>query len=148
MIDPRKLHVLVSGRPAEVSPIAPLPTPEGCVYTPPNADGSRKICGNCTLWAQVDLRCLLHGPLQVDQDMVCGYHVYGEPQEHQDAITLTMQPLTTAQSGLGPVSGGVSCDTCRYFDHGKCIAIADPTTGRAPANVEALGCCARWTALT
>ncbi len=123
-----------------------LPTLSDVVYTPPNPDGSRKLCNNCCLYVRPAFRCILHAKSQVViPHAVCGYHVFGRVLEAQPAGFLALA-LTPQQSGLIPTTG-TSCDRCVWYE---------PTRGKAggvchgaqedgePAPVEALGCCSRW----
>jgi hypothetical protein len=109
----------------------------------PNADGTRKSCGNCSAWADRDQRCVIHkADQEIVADEICGYHVFGTPQ-----LFYVQEPagaLDPRLSGLELVIGGASCDTCRYYDGGNCVAVADPVTNRPPTRVDALGCCTRW----
>lgn len=144
-VKPSQLAILVEGRTGTASPPVAYPVLSGVLYAPPNADGSRKNCGNCAFWAENDRLCVVHGDLKIDEDQVCGYHVFGEPQVF---ITSFIRPpgMPPALTGLELVPGGTSCDRCRYFDgEGLCAAVAS-STGRPPAQVEPLGCCARWEA--
>lgn len=144
-VRPEQLALLVEGRTGTRSPPVAYPGPAGVLYAPPNADGSRKSCANCCLWAEKDGECLVHPRgLKVSADAVCGYHVFGEPQLFASAI-VRPEGIDPKLSGLEEVPGGTSCDLCKYFDdRGLCRAVSDPKTGAPPAKVEPLGCCARW----
>jgi hypothetical protein len=143
----KKLAILVEGKTGlPVGPIQ-LPRPSDVLYCHPNPDGQRKTCGNCGLWAEMDNRCLLMGTeVEVTSDMVCGYHVDGEPVLY--ATTLGGQKMVEPElAGLiRAPEGGTSCDRCRYYDPrtddtGLCRGVY--VEGK-PAPVEARGCCARW----
>lgn len=127
------------------------PKPNEVLYTPPNADGSRKKCANCTLYESPPRTCMIHAAdVLVEADDVCGYHVYGRPLDgatsgHREF----MQAVDPELSGLAKVPGGTSCDTCAHYTPsgtlaGTCGAVSDPEED-APALVQPLGCCARWT---
>lgn len=128
---------------------APLPQKWGVVYAHPNADGSRKRCLNCVLWTpEAGGRCIIHDPnLQVTGTMVCGYHVFGDPQPQWSDLP-GIQPVDPKNSGLDEVGEGTSCDSCVFYEArsryvGSCHAVAKPND-RPPAPVDAMGCCARW----
>lgn len=143
-VKPEALAVLVGQRTGQRPPPVSYPGPSGVLYAPPNDDGSRKNCGNCSLWAERDMQCLIHSPdVEVGPDMVCGYHVFGEPQMFGSAI-IRPTGIAPELSGLESVPGGTSCDECRFFDSGMCNGVGDPSTGQPPTPVEPLGCCARW----
>lgn len=122
-----------------------LPVLNEVLYTPPNPDGSRKACGNCYQWTR-DHKCLtVHGTIA--PDMVCGYHVFGLPQN--EWVDLGQSQVDAHQAGLyrHEAGQGTSCDNCKWssFDkppHGMCAAVTDG--GSYPAMIEARGCCARW----
>ncbi len=147
-VRPDQLAILVEGKTGlPVGPV-PLPRPSDVLYCPPNADGTRKKCGNCALWAESDEKCLLMGTeVSVTGDMVCGYHVNGEPQLY--VSTLGGKAMVTPElAGLIRTNdgAGTSCDMCQYYDprtdkDGLCKAVYDQ--GK-PAKVQPLGCCARW----
>jgi hypothetical protein len=136
---PRKLPIAPKGE-------AALPKPWGVLYARPNPDGNRKACGNCFMWAKTE-RCWIHAPgLKVPADAVCGYHVFGPPSDARPEIEL-LAPVDPAYSGLEVVEGGTSCDVCRYYEtetpsSGRCHAVRDDVG--AFAEVEAMGCCARF----
>jgi hypothetical protein len=143
-VRPSQLAVFVEGRTGTPSPQVAYPLPSGVLYAPPNADGSRKGCGNCAFWAENDSLCAIHGDLPITYDQVCGYHVFGEPQVFATAM-IRPQGLDPSLTGLELIPGGTSCDLCRFFDgQSACRAVADPETGYPPMRVEPLGCCARW----
>ena len=127
----------------------PRPTPGDVLYTAQNPDRTRKRCANCFLWKAKAQECVIHDPtIIVAENMVCGYHVFGKPQEH-DIVAESLDPVTPENSGLIVTEDGVSCDSCSYFRSlaqlsGLCIAVADPDTAESDFVVEALGCCARW----
>jgi hypothetical protein len=146
-IRPEQLLVLVDGLPGSTLSPAPLPSPSDALYCVPNADGTRKLCGNCGLWAEMDSRCLLFGiEKEVTREQVCGYHVYGEPVLY--GTTLGGQKMVEPElAGLITApDGGTSCDRCVFYDPrtndaGVCRGVSQDGE---PANVQALGCCARW----
>jgi hypothetical protein len=90
-------------------------------------------------------------------DMICGYHVYGEPMG-SGAVPprQNMQPLDPELSGLEQVPEGTSCESCVHYTatpgalSGTCAALyenPDESEPDAPhAIVHALGCCAAWRA--
>jgi len=121
----------------------PLPYDWGILYAPPNPDGSRKQCGNCIMWSK-DNKCTIHSAdVEVTENSICGYHVFGNPMpermEHEG-----MMPVTPALSGLEVIQGGTSCDICMYHfpDEGKCLG-AVGADGKL-LDVEPKGCCSRW----
>lgn len=142
-VKPHQLAVLVEGATGTASPAVSLPRPDGVLYAPPNPDGSRKSCGNCCMWAEKDMLCMIHGSLPITFQMVCGYHVFGQPQLFSTSV-IRPDGLPPELTGLEEVPGGTSCDLCRFYDSGRCRGVSDPSTNRPPAKVEALGCCARW----
>ena len=146
-VKPSDLAVLVEGQTGYRAPTARLAGPSGVLYSPPNLDGSTKRCANCSLWAETDQQCLIHGDLAVSGDMVCGYHVYGEPQVFGSSI-IRPPGVDPALSGLISAPNGTSCGQCRFVEGPakapRCAAVADPETGQPGARVHALGCCARW----
>lgn len=122
----------------------PQPTLAEVLYTPPNPDGSTKSCGNCVLYETARQTCYIHDPkLIISPEMVCGYHVYGEPMERFE-YRLPMLPVTPEQSGLVLVEGGTSCSSCKYYDQLESQCHATQNDGEPPF-VDPLGCCARWT---
>lgn len=143
MIRPAQLAALVTNRTGTSSPPVPLPTPGDVLFAPANADGSRKNCRNCALWFEADELCLVHGDQRVVGDMVCGYHVFGQPQVYAASV-IHPPGMDPALTGLELIPGGTSCDLCEYSGGGKCRAVADPRTGQPPWRVEPLDCCARW----
>ncbi len=119
------------------------------LYAPPNPDGSRKACANCTFWVPSG-ECDIHAPgTVVPGYAVCGYHVYGKPLPARIPRD-NIEYCTPALSGLMTLPGGSSCARCRWFaesspvqaDAGACLAVDD--VGGAPASVESNGCCARF----
>lgn len=149
-MDARKLVVLVeekTGVPS-VGPVA-LPTLSDVLYEPPGELGGKR-CANCRLWAERDERCTIIDQLvPVTYDMVCGYHVDGEPQMYATALTGTAK-LSAELAGLQCAPPrGTSCSGCRYYEAldanlGVCRAVASERGGCA--RVDALGCCSRWRA--
>lgn len=126
------------------------PEPWEVLYTGPNPDGTRKKCKNCVMFATKAKECYLFSPSKtIEPDMICGYHVYGEPME-EFTNRLPMEYLDEETSGLETVKSGTSCDNCQaYKKHdaddgkGECSAVH---VGGKPATVEGRGCCTRWTA--
>lgn len=129
---------------------APLPFAWGVLYAPPNHDGSAKKCANCAFWVRDHERCVIHKrDLIVSQGMVCGYHVEGSLSEKHPFNFVT--PLDPSLSGLMNTRDldGTSCGTCKFFeyterDKGLCHGVADKKTHEPPAQVQVMGCCARW----
>lgn len=118
---------------------APLPSPDGVLYAPPNPDGSTKSCKNCYLWKKPN-RCAIHGPkVLTTAQHICGYHLFGDPS--RSAGMVAVEPISPKLSGLERVPGGTTCGSCRYFTGSHCRAVQ---VNGAPAKVQALGCCARW----
>ena len=118
------------------------------LYQKPNPDGSRKSCNNCVTWVRTN-RCLVHDPdLEVKKNMICGYYIYGTPQERWPE-SWEHEPVDKELSGLDTVDGGTSCDVCKWYDgdddEGLCQAVNELGT-TSPAPVQARGCCARWEA--
>lgn len=141
---------VVEGRLQKANPPpVSLPTIGEALYAPPNPDGSRKSCGNCYLMCGGSTtRCSVHD-VPVSPDMVCGYHLFGEPVPM--GIQLPVLPIAPELSGLATIPGGTSCGGCRFFGPtaygppgtslGSCAGIAGQPT------VDAGGCCARWEAV-
>lgn len=114
----------------------------GVLYAEPNQNGERKACSNCKLAVNSAAgmmagtpvtRCTIL-PSRISPEMVCGYHV---PDEGADPEL----------AGLDTVPGGTSCERCRFYHSnsdydGTCEAVDDESGG--PAQVKAMGCCARW----
>lgn len=133
---------------------APNPKLWGVIYTKPNSDGSRKSCGNCVMFANKSNECYLFEPnREITEDMICGYHVNGEPMPEFKS-RLPMEPLDPDYAGLEHVKNGTSCDNCKFYtandtdaEQGKggCMAV-DAEGSDKPAVVEAKGCCSRWEA--
>lgn len=147
-VDPKKLAVLVEDRSGRVGagPV-PLPSPSDVLYEPEQFNQYGKSCGNCRLWAELDERCLILPPdVPVNANMVCGYHVPGEPQLYLTALS-GQGSVDPGLAGLivGP-QGGTSCGRCRYYvatteADGRCRAVQK--AGQM-APVQARGCCSRW----
>lgn len=123
----------------------PLPQPWGVLYAPPNADGSRKRCGNCYLLGG-GTACTIHDS-PVTPDMVCGYHLFGAPADER--IHLPVAPISPGLSGLTMAPpGGTACGICRFYQGppvgpGLCFALGG-LGSEPPAPVDAAGCCGRW----
>lgn len=118
-----------------------LPQLWGVLYAAPNANGERKACSNCRFFeGESPARALLGSggtkceilPVPVSPEMVCGYHIE--------------QLADPGLAGLETVPGGTSCDTCAYYNEGLCMATEGEDGG--PAQVEPMGCCARWEGTT
>lgn len=147
-VDPKKLVVLVEdrmGRPS-AGPV-PLPSPSDVVYEPAVFKSIGKNCGNCRLWAEMDERCLLFPrDVPVNANMVCGYHVDGDPQLYVTALSGTGTTDPKLAGLITAPQGGTSCGRCRYYNpqteaEGACRAVQK---AGQPAKVEARGCCSRW----
>jgi len=125
---------------------APPPTLSQVLYTPPNPDLSRKMCGNCSGWVR-NKSCKIHAPdVVVPADGICGYHMFGTPHTDRGSEHPNLQYADPEMSGLEQVPGGVSCDRCRFYtmvggDFGTCAAVV---ADGARASVAARGCCTRW----
>ena len=148
MVDKRKLKVWTGSEGSshpETEPV-PLPAKAEVLYTGPNGDGTRKMCGNCGFWA-LNEECQIHDPLLgVEMHDVCGYHIHGKPAETAPINPMTVSP---EESGFVSTAHGVSCDLCRWYTEnspvlGSCGALRDDTDPALPALVDALGACARW----
>jgi hypothetical protein len=128
---------------------APLPMPGGALYRPPNPDGSRKSCGNCIMFVSKENRCVIHSrSLEIGDDLMCGYHVYGTPMERWMDHPGIM-PVTPDLSGLRWAGPGVACASCKFYvaqsnEGGTCIAVSDPNTRKPGVPVESRGWCARY----
>lgn len=168
MLTKRHLQVFAAG---PIDPDGPLPAPletdpglnaasstvpfypEHVLYVRPNPNGTRKMCGNCLFWKMSDAQCFLHeADIVTMMDMICGYHVFGQPFPGGDGEELTarnMDPVQPETSGLIQVPGGTSCDTCMHYyasaqTVGTCLALQDPNNPGENPVVEPLGCCTRW----
>lgn len=121
---------------------APLPTKAEALYVGPA--GGRKGCHNCVLWLKITERCSIHKPdIRVESDHVCGYWIGGIPHTEKSPLTQVMF-VTPELSGLMKVPGGTSCNRCRWSTReSTCQALQE---GGKPAQIQALGCCSRWTA--
>jgi len=148
-LKPRHLLVLAGQgdkQDDENKPRAPLPEAWGVLYAPANPDASRKACENCAMF-QPPRICAIHSAdVEVGLDFVCGYHVYGQPNSMPMGLALGAG-VEPEYSGLVLVTGGTSCDICKYYEplspkRGVCSAVVTPEG--VPAPVEALGCCSRW----
>lgn len=140
-VRPAQLATLVAAQTGTTAPQAPPPTPVEVAYAPPNLDGSRKNCVNCYQWAQADQQCAIHGDMPIEPDLVCVYHVFGQPQMFSTAF-IKPPAMDPAVTGLVRAPNGSSCDLCRFFD-GTCRAVVDPQTMRIPFRSKPLGCCNR-----
>lgn len=128
---------------------APLPAPDGALYRRPNPDGSRKSCRLCIMWVSEENKCVIHPKdVEVTADMVCGFHVYGEPikkwMDHPG-----IQPVTPDLSGLQIVGAGAVCASCRFYEDGGngaglCWGVSKPEDRRPPQPVELMGWCSRY----
>lgn len=125
-----------------------LPTAAEVLYSEPNPNSSRKQCKNCFLFMPGMKQCVIHdSDVPIAEDMICGYHVYGQPSV-VELSRENMEPVKPEFSGLERVKRGASCDTCDHYSargqqSGVCRAVRDDAGEKA--QVEALGCCTRWT---
>jgi len=128
---------------------APLPTPSGALYRKPNPDGSRKRCGDCMMWVR-EKRCLIHEKsLEVTDDLVCGFNVFGAPLDKWMEHPGGRMPVTPEESGLRPAGPGVACASCRFYQDqgggkGLCFGVSKESDRRPPQPVDLLGWCARY----
>lgn len=149
MTDSKKLRLLAWRGDDALEDEISRPTPGDVLYVEPNPDRTRKTCANCFLWRSTNQTCAIHDPsVVVVADMICGYHVYGQPQE-ADLVLSSLQVVSPSNSGLEHVAGGTSCDNCKHYrpsaqTSGHCVAVADPDDQDVDVLVDALGCCARW----
>ena len=127
--------------------------PANVAYAPPNPDNTRQECGNCVHRRLPD-RCHLHEPEQeVQDDMVCSHHIFGEPSEAPVNSTEGIAYLRPEYSGLcAPPAPGASCDRCIMYkslgqESGLCLALRDPEQPDSPFSVDALARCARFAPL-
>jgi hypothetical protein len=145
----------VSHRPLPVYRQAPPPPKPGDVlYVAPLTPRDGRLCANCVFWDPLKDRCpLFRASQKVTSSMVCSYHVPGLPQP---GLALTVeQPLEPATAGLLNVGGrGTRCGTCQWFrmdapgsTSGLCMGVAGQAGvgSWSPAQVDAWGCCSRWT---
>lgn len=139
----------------------PPPVPGEVLYVPPAEDTEGRNCANCVMWV-VDESCLIHAAqLHITGDMVCGYHVVGQPQRERFSWGVPVEPELSGLITAPP--GGTKCGNCLYFADsgddgaGLCFGVAgaiksvevtreQTLTSKAwtPAEVNALGCCSRW----
>lgn len=123
-----------------------IPSLGEALYTPPNPDGTRKKCSSCFMFVKGKDRCLIHGNQDVDEDDVCGYHVFGKPQTEQIAgiqeLDKSMTGFLCKGDGDKTPDEGTSCESCKHYTgnatKGTCGLL------RGKPDVEAKGCCARW----
>lgn len=147
MANPRRLTIWSGGDPdGEPAKL----TLSSALYSPPNKDRSAKLCQNCIMWIRNAEECWIHDAgVTATADSVCGYHVFGEPQE-QPPPRVGMQPVLPELSGLEQVPGGTSCGSCRHYKptagerEGLCQALWDKDEHTVHPSVEGLGCCAAW----
>ena len=143
-----KRNLLVWAGGSEPAAPVSLPALSEVVYAPPNPDGSRKSCASCFLYVQPTRQCAIHDPgLPVSPDAVCSYHVFGSPGDGLPRVNV--EPVRPEHSGLERVPGGTSCDRCSHYSplgatRGSCAAVRGSDEGEEQAQVEALGCCSRW----
>lgn len=172
-IEASKLRVLIEDE-TEVPSVGlvPLPTLSDVLYEPAAIPavsprgryaGSRptgrrsaalalvgKRCDNCRLYAEREERCCILGRADViTSDMVCGYHVAGDPQLYVTSLS-GEGSLTPELAGLmvAPLNG-TTCDACRFYcastdARGTCRATTADDGGSAW--VDAAGCCGRYRA--
>ncbi len=141
----------------------PPPTPADVLYVAPTGTGEGRLCRNCVLWDSGGGRCVIHRKsVRVNATMVCGYHIYGQPLASWVAFP-GIQPVEAATSGLIQVAEpGTACGNCAAFESaggrstaGMCLAVGEVVRGSwaakpgswRPAQVDAFGCCTRWTAI-
>lgn len=126
----------------------PQPFAWGVLYTPPNPDGSPKMCQNCIMWSQ-DQRCsIFPADFNVPHDGICGYHVFGQPMETRPDHP-GMMPVDPELAGFDIIAQGTYCGSCIYYEHksgekGVCHAVAKEKDAKPPQPVDFMGCCARW----
>lgn len=135
----------------------PPPTPGEVLYVAPTGTGEGRLCRNCVLWDSRGGRCTIRRKsVRVNATMVCGYHVYGQPLP--DWVDFPgIEPVEAATSGLVQVAEpGTACGNCSWFrladkrsTAGACMAVGQVVRGGwKPAQVDAYGCCARWTGIS
>ena len=144
----KKLDVWLNPHPAQT--LDAKFYPHNVAYSPANPDSTRQECGNCVHFAVPD-GCHLHdADVQTATDMICGYHVYGDPNPTPTNSVSALVPLQPEYSGLiTPPEPGASCDRCKYYrpagqTAGLCMAICDPRQPDVPFPVDALARCARF----
>lgn len=134
----------------------PPPSPDQVLYVKPTGTGEGRLCRNCVLWDASGQRCVIHKKsLRVNAEMVCGYHVYGKPLARWIDFS-GIEPVDPNLSGLVQVSEpGTACGNCAAFESagdrttaGLCLGVGtEVKNGWKPAQVDAYGCCSRWTPL-
>ena len=152
-LNPRLLDAWLSpGLRAPSLEAVSLPVLREVLYAHPNADRTRKQCGNCVLWKQAGEQCAIHdGDVIATATMACGYHVHGTPAGHT-LVTTNTQPVDPDMSGLQPTLLGAACDTCEHYEKrgslsGVCRATSDAEVLGAQPVVASLGHCTRWSGL-
>lgn len=128
---------------------APLPTPQEALFSGPDIQHAPatapRNCDNCAFWA-FSQSCALHAPeLEVTGKMHCVRHLPGAPGA-ETPLLRPARPLRPEETRLRVLPGGAACDRCRWYEpqgttFGLCVALRD---GGAPAAVEALAVCARF----
>lgn len=132
----------------------PPPTPDQVLYVKPTGTGEGRLCRNCIFWDSGGARCVIHPKsVRVNATMVCGYHVYGQPLPAWVDFP-NIEPVEPSLSGLVQVSEpGTACGNCAAFrpaggrtTAGACMGVGTTVRGGwKPAQVDAYGCCSRWT---
>lgn len=145
----KRLQLWAGHESAKSEDQVPRPVPSDVLYARPNPDRTQKMCANCFMWQGGRDTCMIHDPSVIVIDrMVCGYHVYGQPQA-QGVSLAELDPVDPELSGLIATEEGSVCSNCKHFrplgqTQGQCVAVADPDSVVANAVVEPMGCCTRW----
>lgn len=136
----------------------PPPQPGDVLYVPPTGTKEGRRCGNCALWGPGANRCgIFESSQRITTTMVCSYHVFGEPDDVvvralQRTVRQTVLPALAGLLEVGPQ--GTRCGNCRWFRSladsatgGLCMGVASSVQSGSwsPAEVDAWGCCSRWT---
>lgn len=119
------------------------PTLQQLLYRPPNADGSKKRCGNCVFLVAPMKLCLLHPKSQaIHEESLCNYHLYGDPHDDWEPHS-GLEPLTAELSGFREDTGeGAACENCAFFNPQNKACQAASGDVESHAKVHALGFCA------
>jgi hypothetical protein len=143
---------LGNGIPVQNPEPASLPFAWGVLYRAQNPDTSRKRCVNCIFWVEKERKCVLHSPtIQVDDQDMCGFHVFGKPMETYQQFP-GIQYLDPKFSGLRDAGSGVSCANCKYYQvvdqtHGLCRGVAAENR-KPPQPVGSLNWCTRYESIS